>query len=166
MIHRGGDAMAKGGKTAGKPQNRRGSPEAIEKRRAARLFNDILGGRGSGAKKLDGRTEKRRQRLLRELEAGTARGSRQLKPLDVLQRVHELLELGEPLSSIRKVARVLKTEAPAESMVDVVTRLHKAYSFRPETYRFVGVGEEVLKSAGVLVDDAPPKKARSKRRAP
>ena len=158
--------MAKAGKTAGKPQNRRGSPEAIEKRRAARLFNDILGGRGSGAKKLDGRTEKRRQRLLRELEAGTARGSRQLKPLDVLQRVHELLELGEPLSSIRKVARVLKTEAPAESMVDVVTRLHKAYSFRPETYRFVGVGEEVLKSAGVLVDDAPPKKARSKRRAP
>ncbi len=158
--------MAKAGKTAGKAQNRRGSPEAIEKRRAARLFNDILGGRGSGAKKLDGRTEKRRQRLLRELEAGTARGSRQLKPLDVLQRVHELLELGEPLSSIRKVARVLKTEAPAESMVDVVTRLHKAYSFRPETYRFVGVGEEVLKSAGVLVDEGAPKRARSKRRAP
>ncbi len=71
--------MAKGGKTpAIKAQNRRGSPEAIEKRRAARLFNDILGGRSAGAKKLDGRTEKRRQRLLRELEAGTARGSRQL----------------------------------------------------------------------------------------
>jgi hypothetical protein len=157
--------MAKAGKTAGKAQNRRGSPEAIEKRRAARLFNDILGGRGSGAKKLDGRTEKRRQRLLRELEAGTARGSRQLKPLDVLQRVHELLELGEPLSAIRKVARVLKTEAPAESMVDVVTRLHKAYSFRPETYRFVGVGEEVLKSAGVLVDEEAPKRPRGKRRA-
>jgi hypothetical protein len=159
--------MAKGGKTpAIKAQNRRGSPEAIEKRRAARLFNDILGGRSAGAKKLDGRTEKRRQRLLRELEAGTARGSRQLKPLDVLQRVHELLELGEPLSSIRKVARVLKTEAAAESMVDVVTRLHKAYSFRPETYRFVGVGEDVLKSAGVLVDDAPAKRGRAKRRAP
>ena len=38
--------------------NRRGSPEAIEKRRAARVFNDVLGGRGTASQKLDGRTEK------------------------------------------------------------------------------------------------------------
>jgi len=63
--------------------NRRGSPEAIEKRRVARVFNDILGGRGASAHKLDGRTEKRRQRLLKELEAGCARGTRELKPLDL-----------------------------------------------------------------------------------
>jgi hypothetical protein len=42
---------------------------------------------------------------MRELESGKARGAHELKPLDVLQRVHELLELGEPLRSIRKVAR-------------------------------------------------------------
>src|SRR5262245_50389402 len=72
--------------------NRRGSPEAIEKRRVARIFNDVLSGRGAGAHKLDGRTEKRRQRLLKELEAGKARGSRELKPLDVLQHVQELMD--------------------------------------------------------------------------
>ncbi len=147
--------MAKASRTGPKPQNRRGSPEAIEKRRAARLFNDILGGRGAGAHKRDGRTEKRRQRLLRELEQGRVRGSRELKPLDVLQRVNELLLLGEPLSSIRKVAKMRKSTVPAESMVDVVSRLHRAYGFRVECYRFVGVGEEVLRSAGVLTDDGP-----------
>lgn len=157
--------MAKAGKAAGKPQNRRGSPEAIEKRRAARLFNDVLGGRGLGAHKLDGRTEKRRQRLLRELEAGTARGSRELKPLDVLQHVQELMDLGEPLSSIRKVAKVRKSAVLPESMVEVVERLHKAYNFRPEAYRFVGVGDDILRHAGVLDAEPANKKARPKRRA-
>ncbi|MGD0676590.1 MAG: hypothetical protein ABSC94_14315 [Polyangiaceae bacterium] len=142
--------MARTSRSATKPQNRRGSPEAIEKRRAARLFNDILGGRGAGAHKRDGRTEKRRQRLLRELESGKVRGARELKPLDVLVRVHELMDLGEPLRSIRKIAKIRRTTVPDEEMVGVVSRLHKAYGFRPECYRFVGVGEEVLRSAGVL----------------
>ena len=113
------------------------------------MFNDVLGG-GSAAGKLDGRTEKRRQRLMKELEAGTARGARELKPLDVLQRVQELMDLGEPLSSIRKVAKVRKVSIPPESMVEIVGRLQRAYAFRPEVYRFVGIGEEVLRSAGVL----------------
>lgn len=130
--------------------NRRGSPEAIEKRRAARMFNDVLGGRGASTNKLDGRTEKRRQRLLRELEQGTARGARELKPLDVLQHVQELLELGEPLSSIRKVSKVKKTTLLPDAMVGVVERLHKAYGFRPEAYRFVGIPDDVLRTAGVL----------------
>ena len=132
--------------------NRRGSPEAIEKRRVARVFNDILGGRGSASQALDGRTEKRRQRLLRELEAGKARGSRELKPLDVLQRVQELMDLGEPLASIRKVTKVKKNTVAPEAIVGVVERLHRAYSFRPEVYRFVGIGEDVLREAGVLGD--------------
>ena len=140
------------GRARARPPNRRGSPEAIEKRRVARVFNDILGGRGAAAHKLDGRTEKRRQRLLKELEAGKARGSRELKPLDVLQRVQELMDLGEPLSSIRKVTKVRKSAVSPESIVGVVERLHRAYSFRPEVYRFVGIGEEVLREAGVLAD--------------
>lgn len=147
---------------SGRP-NRRGSPEAIEKRRVARVFNDILGGRGAAAHKLDGRTEKRRQRLLKELEAGKARGSRELKPLDVLQRVQELMDLGEPLSSIRKVTKVRKNTVPPEAIVGVVERLHRAYSFRPEVYRFVGIGEEVLREAGVL--DGSGRRARTKPRA-
>ncbi len=137
-------------KAAAKPQNRRGSPEAIEKRRAARQFNDVLGGRGASAQKLDGRTEKRRQRLLKELEDGKARGHRDLKPLDVLQRVQELMDLGETLSSIRKVAKVRKTNLAPESLLDIVHRLHEAYKFRPEAYRFVGIGDDILRGAGVL----------------
>jgi hypothetical protein len=159
-----GGAMARTTRSATKAQNRRGSPEAIEKRKAARLFNDILGGRGAGAHKRDGRTEKRRQRLMRELESGKVRGSRELKPLDVLVRVHELMELGEPLRSIRKVAKVRKTPVPADEMVDVVSRLHKAYGFRPECYRFVGVGEDVLRSAGVLGAE-PTKRGRGRKRS-
>lgn len=155
--------MPKASRSGPKPQNRRGSPEAIEKRRAARLFNDVLGGRAGSASKRDGRTEKRRQRLLRELESGKARGARDLKPLDVLQRVHELLELGEPLRAIRKVVKVRKSALPLETMVDVVGRLHKAYGFRPECYRFVGVGEDVLRSAGVLSADAA-RSGRARRR--
>src|SRR5258708_6416418 len=124
--------MAKTSRTGPKPQNRRGSPEAIEKRRAARLFNDVLGGRGAGLHKRDGRTEKRRQRMMRELESGKVRGARSLKPLDVLQRVHELLELGEPLRSIRKVTKVRRSTVAPMDMVEVVGRLHKAYGFRPE----------------------------------
>jgi hypothetical protein len=101
---------------------------------------------------------------MRELEAGKARGSRELKPLDVLQRVNELLELGEPLSSIRKVAKVRKGSVPPEDMVEVVSRLHKAYGFRAECYRFVGVSDDVLRSAGVLGAEAP-KRARTRKRA-
>lgn len=145
-----------------RPPNRRGSPEAIEKRRVARVFNDILGGRGAAAHKLDGRTEKRRQRLLKELEAGKARGSRELKPLDILQRVQELMDLGEPLSSIRKVTKVRKNAVPPEAIVGVVERLHRAYSFRPEVYRFVGIGEEVLREAGVLAEAASKRAQRGK----
>jgi hypothetical protein len=156
--------MAKPTKPGPKPQNRRGSPEAVEKRRAARLFNDVLGGRGDAVHKRDGRTEKRRQRLMRELEQGRVRGARELKPLDVLHRVNELLLLGEPISSIRKVAKVRRSTVPAESMVDVVSRLHKAYGFRVECYRFVGVGDDVLQSAGVLTEEAP-RRGRVRRRA-
>lgn len=156
--------MAKSPRIAGKPQNRRGSPEAIEKRRVGRLFNDVLGGRRSGAQRQDGRTEKRRQRLLRELESGKARGTRELKPLDVLARVHELLELGEPLSSVRKVTKVRKASIPQGEMIELVSRLHKAYGFRTESYRFVGIADDVLRSAGLLSTDAS-KRGRTRKRA-
>jgi hypothetical protein len=52
-------------------------------------------------------------------------------------------------------------------VVEVVQRLHKAYGFRPEAYRFVGLDDDVLKTAGVLTGEsrrstrAPKKTARS-----
>jgi hypothetical protein len=60
------------------------------------------------------------------------------------------MDLGEPLSSIRKVTKVRKSALPVESIVAVVERLHRAYSFRPEVYRFVGIGEDILREAGVV----------------
>jgi hypothetical protein len=145
-----------------KAGNRRGSPEAVEKRRVARLFNDLLG-KKSGGGKLDGRTEKRRQRLLHELETGKARGKRDLKPIDVLLRVQELIELGETLSSIRKVAKAKKPELLGEEIIGVLERLHSAYHFRPEVYRFVGIADDVLQRAGVLAPE--PRPPRQKKRA-
>lgn len=156
--------MAKS-KVSMRPANRRGSPEAIEKRRVARMFNDFLGGRGAAAQKLDGRTEKRRQRLLRELEQGQSHGDRELKPLDVLQRVQELLELGEPVSSIRKVAKIPRSRPQNEGVVELVHRLHNAYAFRPEAYRFVGITEETLAEAGVLPNDGQRRAAARKKKA-
>lgn len=128
------------------------------------MFNDVLGGRGAAAGKLDGRTEKRRQRLLRELEENKAHGAKELKPLDVLQRVQELLELGEPLSSIRKARRLPKPVVATDATVELIKRLHLAYHFRKEAYRFVGITDETLAEAGAL-PGASPRKPKRRRAA-
>jgi len=126
------------------------------------MFNDVLGGHGPASGKLDGRTEKRRQRLLRELEENKAHGEKELKPLDVLTRVQELLELGEPLANIKKARKVPKSSATNASTVELIQRLHKAYGFKPECYRFVGIADEVLGDAGVIQTES---RRRSKRRS-
>lgn len=129
--------------------NRRGSPDVVEKRRAARHFNDVLLGRGARA--LDGRTEKRRQRMLQELAEGAARGGkRELKPIDVLARVQALLDLGEPLASIKRACPAPRPAPPTPEVIDGVRRLHKAYGFALEAYRFVGIDDLTLRKAGVL----------------
>ena len=150
-------------KSSSRGGNRRGSPEAIEKRRVARMFNELMGGHGSLIQKLDGRTEKRRQRLLKELEEGHSHGSKDLKPLDVLQRVQELLELGERVSSIRKVCKIPKSKLTNEGIIELIHRLHNAYGFRPEAYRFIGISDETLGEAGVLQREAAKKPPRRKR---
>ncbi len=134
-----------------KPENRRASPEAVAKRRAARAFNEALLGGGARAAAIDGRTERRRRRLLQELADGVARGGkRELKPIDVLSHVQELLELGEPLASIRKVCpRPRPVEATPE-IIERIRKLHEAYTFAAAAYRFVGLGPDALRKAGVL----------------
>src|SRR5262245_19878161 len=129
------------------PLNRRGSPEAIAKRRAARAFNDLLD-TSSGTGRLDGRTDARRRRLLSELEQGTARGSgKQLKPIDILSHVSELLELGESLPNIRKICRPRPTPPVDAKLLETLARLQRAYAFPAEAYLFLGIGEDLLKKA-------------------
>jgi hypothetical protein len=136
----------------------RSSPEAIQKRRVARRLNDLLSGRAvTSSDDRDGRTEKRRQRLLSELAEGTKKGAKEsLKPIEILQRVNELLEIGEPMASIRKVARVRGAAAlRSENAVEVLREVHAAYGFRPETYRFLGLPHEVLVAAKLADPNAP-----------
>jgi hypothetical protein len=139
--------------------NRRGSKEAVEKRRAARRFNDVLSG-GAPTTVRDGRTEKRRQRLLKELADGSARGGKlPLKPIDVLLRVQGLLELGETMAAIRKARRPPKEVEVTDALVEGVRHLQEAYQFDPAVYRFVGIGDEALARAGILRPSGP--KARA-----
>ncbi len=141
--------------------NRRGSPEAIAKRRAARALNDLLDPKSRSL--LDGRTEQRRRRLLAELEAGKHRGSgRALKPIDVLTRIDELLGLGEPIAKLKQVCPPRPTQPPAERLVELVGELHRAYGFRPAAYRFIGISADVLRRAGALDE---PKRSEPKRRS-
>lgn len=128
--------------------NKRGSPEAIAKRRAARAFNDLLD--PSGGSRLDGRTEKRRQRLMAELASGKTRGSgKPLKPVDVLAHVSELLELGESLANIRKTCRPRAAVVTDPKLIDTLARLHRAYGFPPEAYAMLGIAEDSLRRAGI-----------------
>jgi hypothetical protein len=146
---------------ADKRDNRRGSREAVEKRRAARQFNDLLLG-GGGARRLDGRTEKRRQRMLAELKEGHARSSKQpLKPIDVLCRIQALLDLDEPLAALRKVCPAPRGVEITDHVVLGLTRLHEAYAFRPEAYAFVGIDDAALRRAGILGPQARPGPART-----
>ncbi len=137
------------------PANRRGSREAVAKRVSARQFNELLQG---DERRHDGRSEKRRKRLLQELKTGTRGPTKSpLKPVDVLQHAAELLELGETLASLRKVARYDRVfgAVPADGLLDALSKLHAAYRFRPEVYRFVGIDDRTLERAGVL-----PKRAK------
>jgi hypothetical protein len=138
-------------KSTRKPaETRRASPEAVQKRRAARLFNKALLGESRGGA-ADGRTERRRRRLLEELAAGAARGGkRELKPIDVLSRVQELLALGEPLASIRKACPKRRAVEATPEILEGVRRIHAAYAFPAEVYAFVGLDAEALHAAGVL----------------
>jgi hypothetical protein len=128
--------MVKGGR---KDSGGRGSAEAIEKRRVARQLNTLFGGGGSGSGKLDGRTEKRRQRLLKELKEG--KGGKELKPIEIITHANELLQMGETLSSIRKNgvrASKVELEGSAER-ADTVMRAQEAYGFRPEVWKLLGI---------------------------
>ncbi len=129
-------------------EDRRASADAVEKRRAARRFNDLLLGGGRAG---DGRTERRRRRLLEELAEGVAhRGQRALKPIDVLSRVHELLALGEPLASIRRACPPPRPVEVTPELAEGLRRLHRAYGFPVEAYRFVGLDARALREAGVI----------------
>ena len=149
--------MARG---ARKDSGGRGSAEAIEKRRVARQLNTLFGGGGPGSGKLDGRTEKRRQRLLRELKEG--KGGKELKPIEIVTHANELLEMGETLSSIRKNGlRAPKIElAASPERVETVLRTQEAYGFRAEVWKLLGIDLEEITAESEAAKPASPRRKK------
>jgi hypothetical protein len=137
-------------------ENRRGSPEAVRKRVAARHLNDVLTGRKAGSGVLDGRTEKRRLRLLKELQ------SEGLKPVDLLLKVQELLNLGETVTALRKVVPVRRTRNVPPGAAEALARMAAAYDLSVAAYRFLGLPEEVLAEAGIVEGATKKRSARKK----
>jgi len=141
----------------------RGSAEAIEKRRVARQLNTLFGANGSQAGKLDGRTEKRRQRLLKELKEG--KRGQPLKPIEIITHASELLDMGETLASIRKnglKANKIELEGQEEK-VEAVRRAQEAYQFHPEVWKLLGID---LDEIGQREEAASANGAKKKKRAP
>ena len=142
-----------------KPATRRGSPEAIAKRRVARALNKLFEEGGATAN-LDGRTLKRKKRLMKELKEG--RGGKPLKALEVLTHASELLTLGETLTSLRKMKPKLP---PAPSVNDdsaaIYLETQKNYGFDPKAWKLLGIDIEAL---GGKKKSAPRKKRARKKR--
>jgi hypothetical protein len=125
-----------------KPASGRGSPEAVEKRRTARQLNTLLG--AASDKKLDGRTEKRRKRLIKELKDG--RRGKPLKPIEVVTHTDELLEIGETLSSLRKQGVKPRKTDITDEVMEAAQRTQKAYGFKPEAWKMLGINLTTKKS--------------------
>ncbi len=164
-------ATMKARTTARKAASGRGSPEAIAKRRIARKLNQLFAGKGDGSAPRDGRTERRRQRLIAEIDKATRKGGKGLKPIELLLRVNALLELGENTSTIRKAVHSgVARQLPPDQAASILRDVHAAYQFRPQAYRFLGLPHDALVAAGILAADAPrrgrpPKAAAPKKRA-
>ena len=131
--------------TKKRPSTRRGSPEAIAKRRAARALNRLFE-EGGATGNLDGRTLKRKRRLLKELKEG--KGGKPLKALEVLTRANELLSLGETLTSLRR----LKPQLPPTPVINdasaaVYLETQKNYGFSPKAWKLLGVDINALGEA-------------------
>lgn len=129
--------MARAKKKSSKAKTKRGSPEAIAKRRVARALNRLFEEGGSGTA-LDGRTLKRKKRLIKELKEG--KGNKPLKALEVLGHVTELLQLGETLTSVRKMKPKLPPTPPlTEESIAIYAETQKRYGFDPKAWKLLGI---------------------------
>ncbi|HJL17043.1 MAG TPA: hypothetical protein RMH99_15365 [Sandaracinaceae bacterium LLY-WYZ-13_1] len=136
--------MARAKKTSKK--TKRGSPEAIAKRRAARALNRAFEEGGSAAT-MDGRTLKRKKRLIKELKEG--RRGKPLKAHEILGHVDELLQLGETLTSIRKM-KPLTPPTPSldDETVAIIRETHETYDFDPKAWKVLGVDLKKVMGGG------------------
>jgi hypothetical protein len=138
----------------------RGSPEAVAKRRVARALNQLFE-RGTEAA-MDGRTLKRKKRLMKELKEG--RRGAPLKAVEALQCVDELLKLGETLTSIRRLKpKVPPAPPPSEETAASIAQVQEQYGFDPRAWKVLGVDIEGGSQAPAKKKAAARKKAARKK---
>ena len=117
----------------------RGSPEAIEKRKVARQLNTLFSDKAKQPGKLDGRTAKRRLRLLKELKEG--RKGEPLKAIDFLSHAHELVGMGESYQTLKKNGAKLPKGGfdGTEESRELIKRAQAAYGFEADAWKLLGV---------------------------
>lgn len=115
----------------------RGSPEAIAKRRTARQLNALLEGGTKEGPKLDGRTEKRRRRLIQELKEGK-RGEA-LKPVEAVSHANELIGLGESLASLKRQGVKPRKFDTSPEIMEVVHATQAAYGYAEDAWKIIGI---------------------------
>ena len=134
-------------------KTKRGSPEAIAKRRAARALNRAFD-EGGAPTAMDGRTLKRKKRLMKELQEG--KRGQPLKAHEVLGHVDELLTLGETLTSIRKLKPLTPPTPPMNpETVAIIRTTQENYGFDPRAWKVLGVDLEKVLSDGAGAEKAP-----------
>jgi hypothetical protein len=114
----------------------RGSLEAVEKRRAARALHAAYD-KASGGALADGRAERRRQRLIRELKEG--RRGKPLPPIDVLTHAAELLALGETLASLDRAGVKPRKTPNSPELVAAARRVQVAYDLPSAVFGLLGL---------------------------
>jgi hypothetical protein len=112
----------------------RGSPEAVEKRRSARALNALFAVASGG---LDGRTDRRRQRLLAELKNG--RRGEPLSAIDVLTHAAELLSLGETVASLKKHGVRPRAVRAEPALIEAARRAQRAYALPEDVFELLGL---------------------------
>lgn len=127
-----------------KKATRRGSPEAIAKRRAARALNRLFM-QGAAVSAMDGRTLKRKRRLMKELAEG--RGGAPIKAHEVLSHATELLAMGETLGNIRALKPLLPPAIPmTEENLTVIRQTQESYGFDSRAWKLLGIDIDALMS--------------------
>ncbi len=129
-----------------KDKTRRGSPEAIAKRRSARALNTLFQ-KGAVETAIDGRALKRKKRFLKELAEG--KNGEALKAHEALGHVTYLLGMGETLGSIRKLNPKLPPKpALTDEVVQTIRATQESYGFDPRAWRLLGVDIESIMGGG------------------
>lgn len=156
--------MVRSAHMAATKKTNRGSPEAIAKRRAARALNRLFSEAGAAPAQLDGRTLKRKRRLMKDLVEG--KNGEPLKALEVLTSATELLQLGETLASLRKLKPKLPPTPSGEEASAAILETQQLYGFDPKAWKLLGVDLARLSapSSGDTAQEssARPRRARKK----